>query len=117
MAQVHESRLQTPYYEFIRDGIKTFEIRVFREKQQGMKVGDIWSFSHNDHACLPTIRVVITEIKVYGNFREAVVDTDLAKLLPQVTSLEEAVLTYEGFGNYKENSKKYGVVRFSLSLC
>jgi ASC-1-like (ASCH) protein len=114
----HSARLQSPYYEFIRDGKKIYETRVYDEKRKNMKVGDIWIFTHNDNSELKPIRTVITEIKIYKSFREAIEDTGVEKLLPQIKDIEEGIKTYESFdnGNYKTDGEKMGVVRFTIKV-
>lgn len=115
---VHEGKLQSPYYEFIRDGIKIYELRVFDEKRQKMNVEDEWIFEHNSNKDLPKIKTKITQTKIYKSFEEAINDTGFDKLLPQVNSKAEAIDIYNGFdnGNYEINTKTYGVVRFTLEL-
>ncbi len=117
--KVHNSLLESPYYEYIRDGVKMYEIRTNDYKRKKMKVGDIWNFTHNSDKKLPRLDTIIVEKKLYTSFREAIADTGISKLLPQIHSLEEGIIIYENFdnGNYKMNAKKYGVVRFKLKLC
>ena len=81
-----------------------------------MKVGDIWTFTHSDNADKPVIKTLITEIKIYKSFREAIEDTGVEKLLPQIKSVEEGIETYEAFddGKYKTDGEKLGVVRFTI---
>jgi ASC-1-like (ASCH) protein len=114
----HESNLQTPYYEFVRDGVKIYELRVNDEKRQKMKEGDTWVFSHSSDKELPRYKTKITEVKLFVSFESAIDDTGYEQLLPEAKSVEEAVVTYNGFGDgaYERDAKKYGVVRFKLEL-
>lgn len=114
----HYAKLQSPYYEFIRDGIKIYETRVYDEKRRNMNIGDLWIFSHNNEQSLPVIKTKITDIKIYKSFREAIEDTGVEKLLPQINNLEEGIKIYESFdnGNYKIDGEKYGVIRFTIDL-
>jgi ASC-1-like (ASCH) protein len=128
--QYHSSKLQSPYYEFVRDGVKIYETRVYDDKRKSMKVGDIWIFTHNNLESTE-IKTLITEIKIYKSFREAIEDTGVQKLLPHIKNIEsietieaieaieaieEGIKTYEAFdnGNYKIDGEKYGVVRFTV---
>ncbi len=36
----HEMKLQQKYYDFIKNGTKRIEIRLFDEKRQKIKIGD-----------------------------------------------------------------------------
>ena len=40
----HEMKLQPEYYNFILSGTKRIEIRLFDEKRQQIKIGDIIKF-------------------------------------------------------------------------
>jgi ASC-1-like (ASCH) protein len=115
---IHAGKLQSPYYEYIRDGVKIYELRVYDEKRQKMNVGDEWIFEHNTDKTLPKIRTKITDKKIYKSFEEAIDNTGFEKLLPQVKTKEEAIKIYNAFdnGGYEKNAKIYGVVRFTL-LC
>ena len=134
---VHEGKLKEEYYKSVKEGKKIYEVRVNDDKRRKMKVDDLWIFSHNDepsnahssHSALhhiqdepdkPKIKTKIVDIKTYVTFEEAINDTDLSKLLPDIESIKEAIKIYEGFphdeGTYKEGAKKYGVVRFKLDL-
>ena len=44
--EIFSSKLQEPYYTYIRDGIKIYEMRVNDEKRKKMKIGDIWKFKN-----------------------------------------------------------------------
>jgi len=115
---IHESKLQSPYYEFIRDGIKIYETRVYDDKRKKMKIDDTWIFSHNTDQTKPPIKTKIVGIKIYKSFREAIEDTGVKQLLPQIDDIEDGIKIYEGFdnGNYKIDGEKYGVVRFELKV-
>jgi ASC-1-like (ASCH) protein len=115
---IHEGKLQSPYYEYIRDGVKIYETRVYDDKRRKMRIGDSWNFRNNDNPDLPMIKTEILDVRVYKSFRDAIVETGVSQLLPQIENLEEAIGIYEGFdnGNYKTDGEKYGVVRFTISI-
>ena len=116
--QTHESKLQSPYYEYIRDGEKIYEARVNDHKRQKMNIGDVWIFKHNLDQTLPPIRTKIIEKKLYDSFAEAITDIGVEQLLPQIQTLSEAIHIYENFdnGNYKLDAIKYGVVVFKIKV-
>jgi len=113
-----EGKLQSPYYEYIRDGIKIYEMRINDEKRQKMNVGDIWKFKHMTDETLPQYNTKIVDKKIYESFEEAIEDTGYEKLLPNANSKEEAIQIYNAFdnGNFELEAKKYGVVRFTLEV-
>jgi len=114
--QTHESKLQSPYYEYIRDGNKIYEVRVNDHKRQKMNIGDVWIFKHNLDQTLPPIRTKIIGKKFYDSFAEAITDIGVEQLLPQIDTIGEAIHTYENFdnGNYKLDAIKYGVIVFKI---
>lgn len=93
-------------------------MRIYDERRRKINVGDILMFKHNTNVSSPELKTEIIEIKIYPSFREAIEDTGVKNLLPHVDSIEDAINTYEQFdnGNYKENAKKYGVVRFKIHI-
>ena len=120
MESSHDSKLKDPHYGNVKEGKKIYEVRVYDETRQKMKVSDIWIFSHNDNKDMIPIKTRIVEIKIYRTFREAIEDTDLDVLLPGIDDVNKAIETYNKFphkeGTYKIGAKKYGVVRFKLEL-
>ncbi len=116
MSNIHESKLQSPYFEYVRDGVKIYETRVCDEKR--MNVGDFWYFTHSSDSGLEKIKTRIVEVKIYSSFREAIVDSGVAQLLPQISDLEQAISIYESFdnGNYKLDAENFGVVKFTIEL-
>jgi len=115
---IHESKLQSPYYEYIRDGEKIYEARVNDEKRKKMNIGDTWYFKHNSDQTLPTIHTKIVGKKIYDSFADAITDIGVRQLLPQIATVDEAITIYENFdnGNYKIDAKKYGVVVFKIKV-
>ena len=59
---------------------------------------------------------IITELSYYNNFKEAIEEVGVKKVLPNAKSLKDAVEIYNSFPGYKENSKKYGVLRVRFLL-
>ena len=118
MLNIHESKLQSPYFEYVRDRVKIYETRVWDEKRKRMNIGDLWYFTHSSDSGLEKIKTRIVEVKIYSSFREAIVDSGVAQLLPQISDLEQAISIYESFdnGNYKIDAEKFGVVRFRIEL-
>ena len=116
LKKVHEGKLQSPYYELVKSGEKKYEMRVYDEKRKAMKIGDIWKFIHNDNKDLPEFETIITDIKLYKSFEEAIEETGFQQLLPNAKSNEEAIKIYNSFGDYEKEAKIYGVVRFTLKV-
>ena len=113
----HMSSIVSPYYEYVRDGMKEYELRVNDSKRQNMKVGDMWNFTHANITSDNIIKTIIVERKEYKTFKESVLDTGFKKLLPNVNSIDDAINVYENLddGNYKIDALKYDV-RFKLKI-
>ena len=113
-----EGTLQSPYYEYVRDGKKIYEMRVNDDKRRKMNIGDKWKFTHATDETLPQFETQIMDKKIYKSFEDAIDETGFEKLLPNAKSKEEAIKIYNAFnnGHYEIDAKKYGVVRFTLKV-
>jgi ASC-1-like (ASCH) protein len=113
---VHSMQLDTIYFDYILNGDKEYETRVFDEKRKKIKLLDVVKFS--DKESDRTFKAIITELSWFSNFRDAISEVGIRKVLPNARTLEDGVSTYENFdgGNYKKNSEKFGVLRMKFSL-
>ena len=116
--EIFSSKLQEPYYTYIKNGIKIYELRVNDEKRKKMKIGDIWKFKNANNENLPEYNTKIIDKKIYKSFEEAIKKKRYKKLLPNSKSISEAIKTYNAFDNgmYEIDAKKYGVVCFKLKV-
>lgn len=116
--EIFSSKLQEPYYSYIKNGIKIYEMRVNDEKRRKMKIGNIWKFKNANNENLPEFNTKIIDKKIYNSFEEAIKKVGYKKLLPNCKSIEEAIKTYNAFDNgmYEIDAKKYGVVCFRLKV-
>lgn len=114
----HQSNLASPYYEYVKNGTKIYELRLYDYKRKLIKINNLWHFSSNnkDKNKNESFTTKVIGIKIYKSFREAIEDTGLKQLLPQISDLEEGINIYESFdnNNYKINAEIYCVVRFTL---
>ena len=46
--KVHEMNLQPKYFDFIKDGTKRIELRLYDEKRRSIQLGDIIEFAKSD---------------------------------------------------------------------
>ena len=111
-------RLDTIYFDLIKNGRKLYETRVYDPKRQKLRLMEIVTFK--DRGSNRTFKALITELSHYTNFRDAIADVGLKKVLPNARSLEEGVKMYEKFphdeGTYKKGAKKYGVLRIKFKV-
>ena len=110
----HSMNLDTIYFDYILNGIKLYETRVYDEKRQKINLLDVIEFS--DRGSNRTFEAKITGLSWYSNFRDAISEVGVRKVLPNARSLDDGINIYEAFdnGNYKKNAKKYGVLRMKF---
>ncbi len=111
-------KLDAVYFDLIKSGKKTFETRVFDPKRQKLKLLEVLEFEHRETK--ETFQAQIIELAHFKNFREAIVDCGLKKVMPNVASVQKAVTLYETFphdeGSYLKGAQKYGVLRIKFKL-
>jgi len=106
-SQILELNVQEPYFSLIKNGQKTVEGRLGKDKYFAFKQGDKLVFNGD----------LETEIKTmvkYKSFREMLLFEGLKNVLPEVQTLEEGEQIYYQFYT-KEDEQKYGVVAICLS--
>jgi ASC-1-like (ASCH) protein len=111
--------LEEPHFSNVLSGKKIYELRVNDDKRKKMNVGDIILMTHNDTKDNDTkeyFYVIITEKKFYDNFSDAITDSGIKKILPNVKTKGQGVKLYESFPGYIEGAEKNGVVRFKLEV-
>lgn len=113
-------KLDTIYFNYIKDGKKLYETRVYDKKRQQIKLLETVEFSdRNDKN--RTFKAVITELSYHKNFKEAIEEVGVKKVLPNAKSLQDGVEIYNSFEGgegltFKEAAKKYGVLRMKFDL-
>ena len=110
--------LDTLYFDYILNGTKLYETRVYDKKRQQIKLMDkIEFFDRNSDR---TFKAIITELSYFKNFKNAIEEVGIKKVLPNAKSLKAGIKIYEEFphseGNYKKGAKKYGVLRMKFQL-
>lgn len=112
--------LDTIYFDYIKSGKKLYETRVYDKKRREIKLLEEVTFiDRSDNS--RSFRAIITELSYFKNFKDAIQEVGVKKVLPNAKSLEEGVKMYHQFpsgegGTFKEAAKKYGVLRMKFSL-
>ena len=113
-----EMKLDPIYYDYIVNGIKIYETRVFDEKRRQIKLLDEITFINREDR--KTFKAIIVELSYFDNFKDAIAEVGIKKVLPNAKSLKEGVHIYNSFphdkGSYKEGAKKFGVLRMKFML-
>ena len=65
----HEMKLQPKYYDFILNGTKRIEIRLFDEKRQQIKIGDKIKFL-KEPELIESFNVKVVDLLRHNSFEE-----------------------------------------------
>jgi ASC-1-like (ASCH) protein len=109
-----DMQLDTIHFDNIKNGKKIYETRLYDEKRRKINLLDVITF--HDKGSKRTFKAHITELAIFKNFKDAIEEVGIKKVLPNVRSLEDGVKLYESFPSYKEGAKKYGVLRMRFLL-
>ena len=104
----HELKLQPRYYEYILDGSKDIEIRLYDEKRQKINLGDIIIFK-KEPELNESFKVKVVGLLRYENFDSLFNDFTIDRLADRSMSKLELLEELEKFYT-KEKQKEYGVL-------
>lgn len=113
-------KLDTIYFDFIKNKKKLYETRIYDEKRKEINLLDIVKFTDVSNK-ERTFSAVITELSYFENFHDAIHEVGVKKVLPNARSLTQAVEIYNSFphgehGTYKQAAKELGVLRMKFKL-
>ena len=110
----HKMKLQDKYYNFILNGTKRIELRLFDEKRQQIKIGDTIKFLKEDNLD-ESFNVVVIGLLRYNNFEDVINDFDISILSDKSMTKEELIDVFEQFYT-KEMQKQYGILGIRIEL-
>ena len=110
----HEMKLQPEYYNFILNGTKRIEIRLFDEKRQQIKIGDTIKFL-KEPDLNDSFNTKVTGLLRYRSFEDMFKDFDISILSDKSMTKEELVHVLEQFYT-KEKQEQYGVLGIRIEL-
>ena len=111
---IHEMKLRPKYYDYILNGTKRIEIRLFDEKRQAIKMGDTIKFL-KEPDLKESFDVLVVDLYRYNNFEEMFKDFDISILSDKSMTKEELINDLEKFYT-KEKQNKYGVLGIKIKL-
>jgi ASC-1-like (ASCH) protein len=106
-------KIDKEYFNYIKNGEKTVEGRILKDKYKDVKIENVIEFINRSKEEEKIFRKV-TKIKTFDNFTEMINKIGVEKLLPNVSSKKEGVNIYHAFGNYKNEELIHKVVAFFL---
>ncbi len=103
--------LQPRYFDYMKNGTKRIELRLFDEKRRRIKIGDVIEFTSEGD----TLRMKVVGLLRYETFRELVRDFDITILADKSMTKEELLMTLDEFYP-AEKQAKFGVVGIRVEL-
>ena len=110
----HEMKLQPEYYNFILNGTKRIEIRLFDEKRQQIKIGDTIKFL-KEPDLKECFNAKVTGLLRYSTFEDMFEDFDISVLSDKSMTKEVLIGVLEQFYT-KEKQEQYGVLGIRIEL-
>ena len=107
-------KLQPEYYNFILNGTKRIEIRLFDEKRQQIKIGDTIKFL-KEPDLNESFNVKVIGLLRYNTFEDMFKDFDISILSDNSMTKEKLIDVLEQFYP-KEKQEKYGVLGIRIEL-
>lgn len=103
--RIFQANKQEPYLSLILNEIKTVEGRLNKGKFKEMQVGDLVETAEE--------RFEILEKNTYKTFREMILSEGIENVIPDKTTIDDAVNVYYRFYT-KEQEREFGVVAIKI---
>lgn len=104
----HILKLQPKYFDYINNGTKIIELRLFDEKRQKINIGDIIIFEKEPELEI-TMKVKVIGLLRYNTFEELFEDFNIEMLADKSMTKQELLNVLEEFYT-PEKQNQYGVV-------
>lgn len=101
-------KLQDPYFDQIKNNVKTIEGRLYDEKRQELKVDNIIEFKHNSKKPY-TKKIIKLEVFKDKKFNDVINEDNYKLMIPDATNIEDAIKVYNNFYS-KDKQNKFGVI-------
>ncbi len=108
----HEMKLQPEYYNFILNGTKRIEIRLYDEKRRKIKENDYIEFTNLENGEL--IKVKVIKLHLFNTFKELFDNFDNSYFGHD----KNEEISYERMYDYytREEEKELGVVGIEIKI-
>ena len=104
--------LQPKYFDFIKDGTKRIELRLFDEKRQQIQLGDIIEFAKSED---DKFKAEVIGLLRYNSFNDLFEDFDISILADKSMAKQELLDVLSEFYTPKKQAE-YGVLGIRLKL-
>ncbi len=110
--KTHEMNLQDRYFNFIKNGTKRIELRLYDEKRRKIQLGDTIEFSNSKNE---TLKTTVIGLLRYNSFENLFEDFDVSILADNSVTKTELKSALEEFYTV-EKQKEYGVIGIRITL-
>ena len=110
----HKLKLQETYYNYMKNGTKQIELRLYDEKRKLINVSDIIKF-YKEPNLDEYFEARVVELLRYGNFKDLIDDCDIELLASKDSTKEELLSDLEKYYS-KDKQSKYGVVGIRIEI-
>ena len=110
--KVHEMNLQSKYFDFIKDGTKRIELRLYDEKRRSIQLGDIIEFAKSDDE---KFKAEVVGLLRYNSFAELFEDFDIS-ILADSSMTKQELLEVLGEFYSEEKQAEFGVIGIRIKL-
>ena len=110
--KVHEMNLQPKYFDFIKDGTKRIELRLYDEKRRSIQLGDIIEFEKSDDE---KFKAEVVGLLRYKSFADLFEDFDIS-ILADSSMTKQELLEVLGEFYSEEKQAEFGVIGIRIKL-
>ena len=111
---IYELKLQPRYYNYMLNGTKRIELRLYDEKRKNIKLGDTIKFLKEPYLNESFDTKVVGLLR-YNSFEDMSKDFEISILSDKSMTKEELISVLEQFYP-KEKQKQYGVLGIRIEL-
>ena len=104
----HILKLQPKYFDYINNGTKRIELRLYDEKRQKINIGDTIIFQ-KEPELISTMKVKVIGLLRYNTFVDLFKDFDIEMMADKSMTKQELLEVLEEFYT-PEKQKQYGVI-------
>lgn len=104
--------LKPKYFDFIKDGTKRIELRLYDEKRQSIQLGDIIEFAKSDDE---KFKAEVVGLLRYNSFADLFEDFDIS-ILADSSMTKQELLEVLGEFYSEEKQAEFGVIGIRIKL-
>lgn len=104
--------LQPKYFDFIKDGTKRIELRLYDEKRRSIQLGDIIEFAKSDDE---KFKAEVVGLLRYNSFADLFEDFDIS-ILADSSMTKQELLEVLGEFYSEDKQAEFGVIGIRIKL-